>query len=234
MMETIAAAQRAIGTSDEPARVSREFLRAAPVPASRLEELVLFGLTFETAAGGFGVSLASSRRRARRILRTLERKNRAHARDRFEKARQAATYLLDHATERFDVRAVAAHCAMDQTGLRRLFKEAYGLSMREYHTVLRVCRAARLFAEGTEDVSAVARLVGYRSEKNFYRAVREVTGLTPAQLRAERIDCAWPTCACLPGRGCFPALTSCPAPGRDRQSNPRPLRGRTRTASSRA
>ena len=56
--------------------------------------------------------------------------------------------------------------------------------MREYHIRLRVRGAIAQFLEGNRKTSSVSALVGYKSEKNFYHAVRGITGLTPARLAA--------------------------------------------------
>jgi AraC-like DNA-binding protein len=42
--------------------------------------------------------------------------------------------------------------------------------------------------EGTAKASAIARAVGYESESHFYKAVRRLTGKTPAALHAAGRD----------------------------------------------
>jgi AraC-like DNA-binding protein len=54
--------------------------------------------------------------------------------------------------------------------------------MRQFHIRIRVVEAIKMFAAGARKITAVARLVGYKSDKNFYRALRAVTGLTPSAL----------------------------------------------------
>ena len=58
------------------------------------------------------------------------------------------------------------------------------MSMRDFHTRCRVAEAIRIFAAGENKTAAVARSVGYRSEKNFYRALRDVTGKKPKDLKS--------------------------------------------------
>jgi len=41
-----------------------------------------------------------------------------------------------------------------------------------------------MFARGDQKTASIARCVGYRSEKNFYRALRDVTGKTPNEVKA--------------------------------------------------
>ena len=56
--------------------------------------------------------------------------------------------------------------------------------MHEDLTRIRVSHAIRLLREEGFNVDAVSRLVGYRRTKNFYRALRRLTRLTPGRLRA--------------------------------------------------
>lgn len=70
----MSATQHAIGFASldqQPHRATRALLSKAPPPKTRLEELVLFGLLFETAVGGFGKTRDSARRAARIALRRL-------------------------------------------------------------------------------------------------------------------------------------------------------------------
>ncbi len=53
--------------------------------------------------------------------------------------------------------------------------------MREYQATVRLLMA--LPSLRVEKVIAVARRVGYRNPKNFYRALRKVTGCTPTAFR---------------------------------------------------
>jgi AraC-like DNA-binding protein len=40
-----------------------------------------------------------------------------------------------------------------------------------------------MFAARDQKTASIARAVGYRSEKNFYRALRDVTGKRPTEIR---------------------------------------------------
>ena len=56
--------------------------------------------------------------------------------------------------------------------------------MRDLHTRCRIADAISLFGRGESKTAAVGRSVGYRSEKNFYRALRDVTGKKPTELKS--------------------------------------------------
>jgi len=70
------------------------------------------------------------------------------------------------------------------TTARRLapaFRREYGMSVRDYHRFVRMAHA--LNGVRHEKVEIVARDVGYRSKKNFYRAFKQLTGMLPSQFR---------------------------------------------------
>ncbi len=70
-----------------------------------------------------------------------------------------------------------------RSGLSHSFKEAFGMSMGDYQTRCRIRPTINLLRIPESNVGEAAFTVGYRSTKNFYRALRSVTGMTPTQLR---------------------------------------------------
>lgn len=198
MQRVVKLVQRTVGgvlAGQAPHSAIRELLAKVPPPATRLEELVLHGFVFETAVGGLGATRGSARHAARRAVRKLLPRTSALRRKQAAQLDRVARAIVKGHAAPLDIRALARSEAMHETTLRRLFAVQFGVSPRVFCTRVRVCRAIHLFREETRDVMAVARLVGYRSDKNFYRAVRDVTGLTPAELRAARWSCRWPVCS---------------------------------------
>jgi AraC-like DNA-binding protein len=112
-------------------------------------------------------------------------------------AYRAADVIDRRFSEPLDVRELAAEVGTRPRTLDRAFRDAFGVSMHEYWTRARVVRAIPALREDGSNVDAVARRVGYRSTKNFYGAVRRLTGLTPAQIRtitaeqAQQLIGAW-------------------------------------------
>jgi AraC-like DNA-binding protein len=211
MFQVTAACQRAVCRMAEGQSAVVECERlvdAFLVRRTRLEELIMFGALFELALRAPGTPAAASPPdRIKHGLRVLlSGLNRARQRDR-SNAGRVAHRIVQARAGRFDLNGVAGEIGCHVTTLRRLFKDAFGMSMREYQRRVRVWKAACLFATGTRDVVAVARSIGYRSDKNFYRAVRDVTGLTPAQLRDSdfKADCR----ACRRSPGNSQARTDC-------------------------
>jgi|SRR5208282_658246 len=71
--------------------------------------------------------------------------------------------------------------------LRRIFKREVGMALREYVRKTRMNRAAALFESQTLSIKQVACQSGYADISNFYRDFRKVHGLTPGQLRTQRL-----------------------------------------------
>ena len=90
-------------------------------------------------------------------------------------------------TDQKHVRSVAA--ASGQAGLsaprlRVLFKQATGLSPKQYQLKARMDRAARLLADSALPVGAIAEQAGYDSIYHFSRQFKLTCGVSPSQYRA--------------------------------------------------
>lgn len=91
---------------------------------------------------------------------------------------------------RITARTFTVEYRLGRTELDRLFRERFGVGFHRYLTAMRVKRGLDLVMGGMK-VEAAASSVGYKSKKDFYRAVKEETGSTPGKLRrALRSDVA--------------------------------------------
>jgi AraC family transcriptional activator of mar-sox-rob regulon/AraC family mar-sox-rob regulon transcriptional activator len=77
---------------------------------------------------------------------------------------------------------IAAEYRLRRAGLDSLFRDRFGMGFHAYFRATRVRRGLDLVLGGMK-VEAAARSVGYKSKKDFYRAVKQETGSTPGQLR---------------------------------------------------
>lgn len=118
---------------------------------------------------------------------------------------QAAIHIIDHCTSPFGAAPLARTLNVDETTLRREFKRRFRVTLREYHLRSRVAAALRLLADGERKITAIARSVGYKGEKNFFQAVRRFTGTTPGRLRALAVDDLRSMAARLTARGPGPS-----------------------------
>lgn len=157
-------------------------LRSLPEPSSRIEELLLHGLLLEVCAKAGGRQDVGIAEYAIRVIE--ERTSRRRRYGVQDAVKRAARMIEARYAEPLDVPRLACELNCREATLRAQFARTFGMSPRVYHRAARVRAASALFASGTNDVLSVARMVGYRSEKNFYAAVRQVTGGTPAELRS--------------------------------------------------
>jgi AraC-like DNA-binding protein len=80
---------------------------------------------------------------------------------------------------RWTVGDLASEAAMSRTVFATRFRNAVGLSPMDYVTHWRMTLAAERLASSGLSVSAVARFVGYDSEKSFGAAFRRIRGISP-------------------------------------------------------
>lgn len=64
-----------------------------------------------------------------------------------------------------------------------IFKEQYGITVKEYMNSLRIEEAKAKLANEDEDIIEIAYSVGYKSLTAFYCFFRKYTGTTPAEYR---------------------------------------------------
>lgn len=96
-------------------------------------------------------------------------------------AMRAARRLHQRYARLVPLPALARECHTTPVRLAREFRHQFGMSIPQYQRTLRLVEA--LDRVRHDKVEAVARRVGYRSTKNFYRAFRELTGMTPTGFR---------------------------------------------------
>ncbi len=101
---------------------------------------------------------------------------------------KALWYVESHSRESITLDDIAGACKVSPFHLTRLFATTMGLSLMRYVRARRLCEAARLLAQGADDILAVALAVGYGSHEAFTRAFRDQFGLTPEQVRARVIS----------------------------------------------
>jgi AraC-like DNA-binding protein len=77
----------------------------------------------------------------------------------------------------------ATACAMPPSTFRRRFKEAVGLSPRDFALVNRLSRARRRLLTDRRPIAAIAEELGYSDVYFFSRQFRAHTGMSPAAYR---------------------------------------------------
>lgn len=79
------------------------------------------------------------------------------------------------------VAALAREANFSEAYFRRLFREAYGISPKQYILELRIRQAKQLLDEQTATVSAIAERCGFSGLYHFSRAFKETTGMSPTE-----------------------------------------------------
>ena len=97
------------------------------------------------------------------------------------KAMRAARRLHQGYARSVRLPALARECHTTPAWLAREFRRQFGMSSPRYQRTLRLVEA--LGSVRQDKIEAVALRVGYRSTKNFYRAFRQLTGMTPTGFR---------------------------------------------------
>jgi AraC-like DNA-binding protein len=94
-------------------------------------------------------------------------------------ARRAAVLVRERTGIRLDAAGLATMLGVSPRHLRRAFVATFGVPLPEYVRRARVLRALEAMAAEPRKVESVALDVGYRSKKDFYRAFRQLAGMTP-------------------------------------------------------
>ena len=153
--------------AEESAVMLRRQVAALPPPTTRLEALVLRGLTAE-------------------LWEYFDKRQHARAPACEPRlVRDARRYLELHYAEHVTITGVARSLGCSRARLTRAFRSSLAASVHECLTAIRVRHAVDALRCSTEKVEAVASMVGYRSKKDLYRTIRATTGLTPKRLRLQ-------------------------------------------------
>lgn len=97
-------------------------------------------------------------------------------------------YLRQHFQEDISLDMLAERYYLNSSYLCRLFKQHTGSCLTDYLIDLRMERAKELLLEGRYKVYEVSRMVGYKSDKYFFRVFRQYTGQSPSEFCRSRTD----------------------------------------------
>lgn len=90
---------------------------------------------------------------------------------------------LHYADKELSLKMIAAELHLSQSYLGKLFREAYGLSVKDYITQIRLEAAAKNLTGSSMSIKRVMELSGYDNESNFYRLFKGFYGVTPSSYR---------------------------------------------------
>lgn len=100
-------------------------------------------------------------------------------------ADRAAAYLRRNLHRPVTMEETAAHIGVSEKHLNRLFKRAYGVSLRQYLCAIRMERAQSLLRDRQYRIRDVALSAGYESQLAFSSTFRKKCGMSPSQWREQ-------------------------------------------------
>lgn len=158
-------------TFDATPRLARLFQQL--FDCSRVER---YGVEQELAAGAYSI-LAH--------VLALWQSNAPYAQH-FAVVERMRQYLTNDLMRTPPVSVAAAQAGLSVSRLRVLFKQATGLSPKQFQLEARIHRAEILLAESALSISSIAEQTGFESVYHFSRQFKRMRGMPPAKFRASR------------------------------------------------
>jgi AraC-like DNA-binding protein len=131
--------------------------------------------------------LLETEARLRRLAAHLPGAQEAHAAEptlTHSQAECMAAYLTDHFAETLLVETVAAAAGLHPNYAMTVFRKAYGMTIGEYLTQVRIAYAQQLLVTTDQKVLNIALQAGFGSSSQFYVAFKRLCGQSPHEFRA--------------------------------------------------
>ncbi|MBW7456906.1 AraC family transcriptional regulator [Paenibacillus sepulcri] len=103
----------------------------------------------------------------------------------YHKLNPALSFMKENFRDPIELEDVARVLMLSPSRTRHLFKEMLGEGFKEYLTQLRINEAKRLLITSDMQVMTICLHCGFQSLTPFYRAFRQIVGMTPQEYRAE-------------------------------------------------
>ena len=82
---------------------------------------------------------------------------------------------------------LAEKCEISEVYFRKLFKESFKLTPKQFIIKLRIKKAKQLLKEGRESIVSVSEQCGFTSQYHFCRTFKSYTGITPTEYRQNHL-----------------------------------------------
>ncbi len=107
---------------------------------------------------------------------------------RFARLDRVRRYVDAQIANDLAVETVAGVAAMSPTGFSRFFREHVGTTFTAWLNYRRVEHARLLLRESNAPMNRIGEAAGFRSERTFRRAFRELTGCSPSEYRRRSVE----------------------------------------------
>ena len=98
---------------------------------------------------------------------------------------KAVVYMNQQVCRNPSVSAIAAHCNISETGLKRIFTKYAGIGIHKYFMHLKFKAAAALLKEGM-GVTETAEKLGFSDQGYFSKAFKRELGVSPSALKGQK------------------------------------------------
>ena len=93
-------------------------------------------------------------------------------------------YIDTNTEEKMTLSSLAARCFYNPSYFSRVFKQKFGSSPTEYIRAIRIKRAMDMLRSEEKTVEEISEAVGFSDKSSFYHAFSKISGMTPAEYRA--------------------------------------------------
>lgn len=94
---------------------------------------------------------------------------------------RAVQYMKEHYNEELSLEMLADQYYLNATYFSRIFRQYTGETFTDYLLELRMTKAQELLLLGKYKIYEVSQMVGYKSDKYFFRAFKQYTKLSPTE-----------------------------------------------------
>lgn len=103
--------------------------------------------------------------------------------DRHHRAQEIREFILASDPEQQTLPTIAAAIGISVTSMQRIFKDAYGMTVKDFIRESRLVAARDAMEKDGLTIAQVAWAAGYKSPANFATAFKRVFGITPSEAR---------------------------------------------------
>ena len=93
--------------------------------------------------------------------------------------------LTEDLTKRYTIEELSRQYMINTAALKSIFKSVYGLPIASYMKHYRISQAAEMLREGSDNISSIARAVGYESQSKFSSAFKDIMDILPTEYRKQ-------------------------------------------------
>lgn len=99
-------------------------------------------------------------------------------------AAKAISYMEQHYTQPdLSNQQIADHLGVSEVYFRRLFRQAFDVTPKQYILTLRIRKAEQLLSEALLQINQISQRCGFSSVYHFSRAFHQIVGVSPSQYR---------------------------------------------------